>query len=87
MHLYNRINKEELKQRLAEENFQRLTISLYRYDLASYARCSSLNATSVQDRWSALQTPHNYQIDRIDCTLELIAGLVLLRTCNTALVS
>ena len=31
MHLYNRINKEELKQRLAEENFQRLTISLYRY--------------------------------------------------------
>jgi len=31
MHLYNRINKEELKQRLAEETFQRKTISLYRY--------------------------------------------------------
>ena len=31
MHLYNRINKEELKQRLAEETFQRFTISLYRY--------------------------------------------------------
>ncbi len=31
MHLYNRINKEELKQRLAEETFNRKTISLYRY--------------------------------------------------------
>jgi len=31
MHLYNRINKEELKQRLAEETFQRKTISFYRY--------------------------------------------------------
>lgn len=31
MHLYNRINKEELKQRLAEETFRRKTISFYRY--------------------------------------------------------
>jgi UPF0176 protein len=31
MHLYNRINKEELKQRLAEEPFRRQTISFYRY--------------------------------------------------------
>lgn len=31
MYLYNRINKEELKQRLAEETFQRRTISFYRY--------------------------------------------------------
>ncbi|HPF52483.1 MAG TPA: hypothetical protein PK335_12950, partial [Draconibacterium sp.] len=31
MHLYNRINKEELKQRLAEETFERKTISFYRY--------------------------------------------------------
>ena len=31
MHLYNRINKEELKQRLAEETFPRKTVSLYRY--------------------------------------------------------
>jgi len=31
MHLYNRINKEELKRRLAEETFQRKTISFYRY--------------------------------------------------------
>jgi UPF0176 protein len=31
MHLYNRINKEELKKRLMEEPFQRKTISLYKY--------------------------------------------------------
>jgi len=31
MHLYNRINKEELKQHLAEETFRRKTISFYRY--------------------------------------------------------
>jgi len=33
MFLYNRVNKEELKQRLAEENFQRLTISFYKYHI------------------------------------------------------
>jgi UPF0176 protein len=31
MHLYNRINKEELKKRLMEEPFQRKTISFYKY--------------------------------------------------------
>ena len=31
MHLYNRVNKEELKQRLMEEPFQRKTISFYKY--------------------------------------------------------
>ncbi len=31
MHLYNRINKEELKERLAKESFKRKTISFYRY--------------------------------------------------------
>jgi len=31
MHLYNRINKEELKKRLIEEPFQRKTISFYKY--------------------------------------------------------
>lgn len=31
MQLYNKINKEELKKRLAEESFQRKTISFYRY--------------------------------------------------------
>lgn len=33
MFLYNRVNKEELKQRLAEESFQRKTISFYRYHI------------------------------------------------------
>ncbi|WP_346857687.1 rhodanese-related sulfurtransferase [uncultured Draconibacterium sp.] len=33
MFLYNRINKEELKQRLAEESFQRKTISFYKYHI------------------------------------------------------
>lgn len=31
MQLYNRVNKEELKQRLMEESFKRRTISFYRY--------------------------------------------------------
>lgn len=31
MHLYNRVNSEELKQQLREETFARKTISLYRY--------------------------------------------------------
>jgi UPF0176 protein len=31
MHLYNRINKEELKKKLMEEPFQRKTISFYKY--------------------------------------------------------
>jgi UPF0176 protein len=31
MHLYNRINKEEMKKRLMEEPFQRKTISFYKY--------------------------------------------------------
>lgn len=31
MHLYNRINKEELKERLMAETFRRKTISFYRY--------------------------------------------------------
>jgi len=31
MHLYNRVNKDELKQQLMEESFQRKTISFYRY--------------------------------------------------------
>ena len=33
MFLYNRVNKEELKKRLAEETFQRKTISFYRYHI------------------------------------------------------
>ncbi|WP_167618424.1 rhodanese-related sulfurtransferase [Maribellus sediminis] len=33
MFLYNRVNKEELKKRLDEENFNRLTISFYRYHI------------------------------------------------------
>ncbi|WP_346860876.1 rhodanese-related sulfurtransferase [uncultured Draconibacterium sp.] len=33
MFLYNRINKEDLKQRLAEESFQRKTISFYKYHI------------------------------------------------------
>ncbi|WP_372649488.1 rhodanese-related sulfurtransferase [Draconibacterium sp.] len=33
MFLYNRVNKEELKKRLAEEPFQRKTISFYRYHI------------------------------------------------------
>jgi len=33
MFLYNRINKDELKKRLAEEKFQRRTISFYRYHI------------------------------------------------------
>ena len=31
MHLYNRVNKEELKKRLQEETFSRKTISFYKY--------------------------------------------------------
>jgi len=31
MFLYNRVSKRELKQRLAEETFKRITISFYRY--------------------------------------------------------
>ncbi|WP_163323822.1 oxygen-dependent tRNA uridine(34) hydroxylase TrhO [Draconibacterium mangrovi] len=33
MFLHNRVNKEELKKRLAEETFQRKTISFYRYHI------------------------------------------------------
>jgi UPF0176 protein len=33
MFLYNRVNKAELKQKLAAENFQRLTISFYKYHI------------------------------------------------------
>ncbi|QIA07720.1 oxygen-dependent tRNA uridine(34) hydroxylase TrhO [Draconibacterium halophilum] len=33
MFLYNRVNKEELKKKLAEETFQRKTISFYRYHI------------------------------------------------------
>ncbi len=38
MFLYNRINKEELKQRLAEETFQRRTISFYKYHILENPR-------------------------------------------------
>lgn len=33
MFLYNRVNKEELKQRLVEESFKRITISFYKYHI------------------------------------------------------
>uniref|UniRef100_UPI0032177C44 oxygen-dependent tRNA uridine(34) hydroxylase TrhO n=1 Tax=uncultured Draconibacterium sp. TaxID=1573823 RepID=UPI0032177C44 len=38
MFLYNRVNKEELKQRLANESFQRKTISFYKYHLLDNPR-------------------------------------------------